>query len=71
MAQGALDAEEDHALTINLYFKNELLLILKRAGFADLVVEGDDNDAVATSDDDFIVFIAKPGVGLSRGAPVT
>jgi hypothetical protein len=29
------------------------------------------NDEEATSDDDFIVFIAKTGVGLSRGAPVT
>jgi SAM-dependent methyltransferase len=56
---GVLDAEEHHALTINLYFKNELLLMLERAGFADVVVEGDHNDTEATSDDDFIVFIAK------------
>jgi hypothetical protein len=27
--------------------------------FADVVVEGDHNDAEATSDDDFIVFVAK------------
>jgi hypothetical protein len=43
---------------INLYFKNELLLMLERAGFADVVVEGDHNDAEATSSDDFIVFVA-------------
>jgi hypothetical protein len=33
--------------------------MLERAGFADVVVEGDHNDEEATSDDDFIVFIAK------------
>ncbi len=53
-----LEAEEDHVLNIALYFKNELLLVLERAGF-DVVIEGDHNDAEATSDDDFIVFIAK------------
>ncbi len=53
-----LEAEEDHVLNIGLYFKNELLLMLERAGFG-VVVEGDHNDAEATSDDDFIVFIAK------------
>ena len=56
---GALEAEEDHVLNIGLYFKNELLFMLEQAGFADVVVEGDHNDAEATSNDDFIVFIAK------------
>ena len=56
---GTLEAEEDHALTIGLYFKNELLLMLKQAGFADVEVQGDHNDAPATSDDEFIVFVAK------------
>jgi SAM-dependent methyltransferase len=56
---GALEAEEDHVLNIGLYFRNELLLMLERAGFTDVVVEGDHNDAEATRDDGFIVFIAK------------
>jgi cyclopropane fatty-acyl-phospholipid synthase-like methyltransferase len=56
---GTLEAEEDHVLTIGLYFKNELLLMLERAGFADVVVEGDHNDEPATSEDDFLVFIAR------------
>jgi SAM-dependent methyltransferase len=56
---GALQAAEDHVLTIGLYFKNELLQMLERAGFADVVVEGDHNDAPATADDEFIVFVAK------------
>jgi SAM-dependent methyltransferase len=56
---GELVLEEDHVLTIGLYFKNEVLLMLERAGFADVIVEGDHNDEPATSDDDFLVFIAR------------
>lgn len=56
---GLLQAEEKHSLTINLYFRNELLAMLERAGFAEVVVEGDHNDRQATSHDDFLVFIAK------------
>jgi SAM-dependent methyltransferase len=55
---GTLQAEEDHVLNIGLYFRNELLLMLERAGFANAVVQGDHNDAEATSDDDFLVFVA-------------
>jgi SAM-dependent methyltransferase len=56
---GELEAEEDHELTIGLYFKNEMVLMLERAGFVDVIVEGDHNDEPATSDDDFLVFIAR------------
>jgi SAM-dependent methyltransferase len=56
---GALEAEETRTLTINLYFKNELLLMLERAGFGNVEVQGDHNDAPATNDDDFLVFVAK------------
>jgi SAM-dependent methyltransferase len=56
---GELEAEEDHELTIGLYFKNEILLMLERAGFADVVVQGDHNDEPATSEDEFLVFIAR------------
>jgi SAM-dependent methyltransferase len=56
---GALETEEDHLLTICLYFKNELLLMLERAGFMRVVVEGDHNGREATSDDDFLVFVAR------------
>ena len=55
---GELEAEEKHTLTINLYFKNELLLMLERAGFRDVTVQGDHNDEEATADDDFLVFVA-------------
>ena len=56
---GKREAEEKHVLNIGLYFRNELLLMLERAGFRDVVVEGDHNDAEATSDDDFLVFVAR------------
>ena len=56
---GELDAAEDRTLTINLYFRNELLLLLEQAGFADVRIEGDHNDRPATSEDDFVVFVAR------------
>ena len=58
---GVFRAEEDHELSIRLYFGNELLLLLRQAGFANVVVEGDHNGRQATSDDDFLVFVAKGG----------
>ena len=60
---GVLEAEEDRVLHIGLYFRNELLLMLERAGFGDLVVQGDHNDREATSDDDFLVFVARRAGG--------
>jgi SAM-dependent methyltransferase len=56
---GELETEEEHVLTITLYFKHELLLMLERAGFDDVAVEGDHNDAEATAEDDFLVFVAR------------
>jgi SAM-dependent methyltransferase len=56
---GVLEVEETRELTINLYFKDEVLAMLERAGFADVVVEGDHNDAKPTPDDDFLVFVAR------------
>jgi SAM-dependent methyltransferase len=55
---GTLEWKEEHALTINLYFKNELLALLLLAGFEDVVVQGDHNDAEPTAEDDFLVFVA-------------
>lgn len=56
---GALEAEEDHRLNIGLYFKNELLLMLERAGFGNVVVHGEHAEREPTSNDDFLVFVAK------------
>jgi SAM-dependent methyltransferase len=56
---GVLEAEEIHRLDIGLYFKNELRMMLERAGFRDVVVHGDHVEAPPTADDEFIVFVAK------------
>jgi len=56
---GVLEAEEIHRLDIGLYFKNELLMLLEQAAFKNIVVHGDHVEADATSDDDFIVFVAQ------------
>jgi ubiquinone/menaquinone biosynthesis C-methylase UbiE len=55
---GELVREEKHTLRINFYFRNELLLLLDRAGFTDIVVQGDHRDEPATKDSDFLVFVA-------------
>lgn len=56
---GVLELEEDHTLNICLYFKNELLLMLERAGFVNVVVHGEHRETAPTSDDDFLVFVAR------------
>jgi SAM-dependent methyltransferase len=54
-----LVAEEEHLLRLTLYFKEELVLMLERAGFADVDVRGEYNDAEPTPEDDFLVFVAR------------
>ena len=56
---GELLAEEEHTITMNLYFRNELLLMLERTGFGDVVVHGDHIEQEGTADHDFLVFVAK------------
>ena len=56
---GELLAEETHLLTMRLYFRNELVLMLENAGFTQIEVRGDHNDAKPTPDDDFLVFLAR------------
>ena len=56
---GSLEVEEDRVLTIGFSFKHEMLLMLERVGFADIVVHGTHTHAEATSEDDFIVFTAR------------
>ena len=50
--------DERRTLHINLYFKNELVLLLERAGFEEVVVEGDHNGNAPTAEDEFITFAA-------------
>jgi SAM-dependent methyltransferase len=56
---GELVAEEEHLLKLTLYFKEELLLLLQGAGFVEVDVRGQYNDASPTPEDDFLVFVAR------------
>ena len=51
--------EEERTLTSNIYFKNELLMLLRQAGFEDLSVQGDYTDSEASPEHETLVFIAK------------
>ena len=54
-----LVGEEEYILTQNLYFKNELLMMLRQAGFKEVAVLGDFTETKATSDSGTLVFIAQ------------
>lgn len=56
---GRLVTAEEHTISMRMYFPTELLLLLDRAGFADVDVRGDHNDAQPTPDDDFLVYLAR------------
>ena len=45
-------------LTVNLYFRGELVMMLERAGFTDVRVRGEYNDLEPTTDDHFLVYVA-------------
>lgn len=55
---GELAKSEAYTLRGNIYFKNELLLMLKVAGFRDITVCGDYTEEVATADHEELVFTA-------------
>jgi SAM-dependent methyltransferase len=55
---GKLVASEEYALRGNIYLKQELLLMLKVAGFRDITVRGDYTDLPATADSEELVFRA-------------
>ena len=54
-----LVAEEEHLLTMRLYFRNELVLMLERVGFSDVSVRAGYTGAEPTGDEDFLVFAAR------------
>ena len=56
---GELRAEEEHLLTIRLYFRDELLGMLEQAGFRDVEVFAGNTERPPTRDDDFLVFAAQ------------
>ena len=56
---GELIAEDEHLLTMTLYFKDEIVLMLERAGFVDVTVRAALTDAEPTAADDFLVYTAR------------
>jgi SAM-dependent methyltransferase len=50
---------EEHAITIRMYFRDEVVLMLQRAGFTDIDVRGDYTDAAPTPDHEYLVFRAR------------
>jgi len=56
---GALVATEDRQISIRSYFRDELVLLLERAGFDDVEVVAGYTGAEPIADDDFLVFAAR------------
>jgi predicted phage-related endonuclease len=50
--------EEKRILTSNIYFRNELVMMLEHAGFDEVTVQGDFTHEAATAEHDTLVFIA-------------
>lgn len=60
--EGQIVKEEAHDLYENLYFAQEILLMLDDAGFRDVVVEGGYTGQPATADDGMVVFVGRKPV---------
>lgn len=56
---GELATEEEHTLEESLYFRNELLVLLARAGFEEVAVRGGYTEVAATAEDLMVTFIAR------------
>ena len=56
---GEVVKEEVHAMRERAFFRNELLLLLAQAGFADVEVRGGYDDRQAKGDDLMLVFLAR------------
>jgi hypothetical protein len=59
---GELVTDETHTLTDRMYFRDELLLLLEQAGFADIEVRGGYADEPPAADHDFLVYVARKSV---------
>lgn len=56
---GAIVTEESYSLSENLYFGQEILVLLEAAGFKDITMEAGYENRPATADDDTLVVIAR------------
>ena len=52
-------AEEESCIVITVYFTNEVVLMLQAAGFVDVQLRAGYEDRAPTTDDDFVVFVAR------------
>jgi SAM-dependent methyltransferase len=57
--EGRLVAHEDRLLQENLYFRNEIVLMLVHAGFADVSVRAGYSAKEPTANDTMLVFVAR------------
>jgi SAM-dependent methyltransferase len=57
--EGQKVAEEEYTLQENLYFRNEVLLLLAEAGFGEVTVQGGYTGAPVTAEQTMLVFIAR------------
>jgi len=57
--QGKVVKEEEYSLRINLYFPQEIPLMLDEAGFRDVAVEAGYTGRPATADDGWVAFVAR------------
>jgi SAM-dependent methyltransferase len=57
---GELVAAEERTISQRGYFRDELLLLLDRAGFSQVDVRGDYTDEPPSADHEFLVYIARP-----------
>lgn len=58
---GEMIREEIHTQQVGDYSKNELVLMLQKAGFNEIRVNGDYSDEPATADHENLVFVARKG----------
>jgi ubiquinone/menaquinone biosynthesis C-methylase UbiE len=56
---GTRIATEDHTISMRMYFRDELILMLDRAGFTDVEVRGGYADEPPTADHEFLVYIGR------------
>src|SRR5262249_3655784 len=60
---GQLVAEEERSLQENLYFRNEIVLLLAQAGFGEVAVHAGYTAAVPSVEQTMLVFVARKHAG--------
>ena len=56
---GELVAEDERPLSMRMWFRDELVLMLRTAGFSEVTVRGGYQDEEPRPDHDFLVFIGR------------